>query len=89
MPFAYTEQGVAMLASVINSPKAIEINIQIVRAFVFLRKFALTNKEITEKLKELESKFDRQFKDVFDAIAYLMQKDNEEAVLKSRKRIGF
>ena len=56
-PFAFTEQGVAMLASVLKSQKAIEINIQIVRAFVFLRKYALSHSELTQKLQELETKY--------------------------------
>jgi len=89
LPFAFTEQGVAMLASVINSPKAIEINIQIVRAFVFLRQYALTHKDLTVKLKELESKYNKQFKDVYEAINYLLQKDKKEVEQKERKRIGY
>ena len=74
-PFAFSEQGVAMLASILKSPKAIEVNIQIVRAFVFLRKYALSHDELTLQLKKLETKYDRQFSDVFDAINYLLQKD--------------
>lgn len=89
MPFAFTEQGVAMLASVLNSPIAIEVNIQIVRAFVFMRQYALTHKDLTEKLKELESNYNKQFKDVYEAINYLMQKDKQETESKERKRIGF
>jgi len=89
MPFAFTEQGVAMLASVLNSPKAIEVNIQIVRAFVFLRKYALTHKELTQKLKELEMKYDQKFDDVYEAIAYLLNKDKLETKQKERKRIGY
>ena len=89
MPFAFTEQGVAMLASVLNSPIAIEVNIQIVRAFVFMRQYALTHKDLTEKLKELESNYNKQFKDVCEAINYLMQKDKQETESKERKRIGF
>ncbi len=89
MPFAFTEQGVAMLASVLNSHKAIEVNIQIVRAFVFIRKYALTHNEITKKLVELENKFDRQFKDVYEALNYLLQKDKQETQQKERKQIGF
>ena len=89
MPFAFTEQGVAMLASVLNSPKAIEVNIQIVRAFVFIRKYALTHNEITKKLAELENRFDRQFKDVYEALNYLLQKDKQETQQKERKQIGF
>lgn len=68
LPFAFTEQGVAMLASVLNTTKAIQVNISIVRAFVFLRQYALGHKELTEKLHALESKYDQQFKDIYEAI---------------------
>ncbi|MDB4286215.1 ORF6N domain-containing protein [bacterium] len=88
-PFAFTEQGVAMLSSVLNSPKAIEINIQIIRAFVFLRQYALTHKDLTRKLEELESKFDQQFDDVYEALDYLVEKDSLESQQKDRKQIGF
>ncbi|MCK9270997.1 MAG: ORF6N domain-containing protein [Bacteroidales bacterium] len=89
MPFAFTEQGVAMLASVLNSPKAIDVNIQIVRAFVFLRKYALSHKELSEKLKQLENKYDLQFKGVYEAIEYLFKKDRQDSEQKNRKRIGY
>lgn len=89
MPFAFTEKGVAMLASVLNSDKAIDMNIQIVRAFVFLRQYALTHKDITQKLKVMESKYDRQFSDVYEAINYLLNKDKQEIDQKERKQIGF
>jgi len=88
-PFAFSEQGIAMLASVLRSPKAIEVNIQIVRAFVFLRKYALSHSELTLKLQELETRYNKQFKDVFEAINFLLQKDNIETSQKDRKRIGF
>lgn len=88
-PFAFNEQGVAMLSSILNTPKAIEVNIQIIRAFVFLRKYALSHKELTTQLKELEKKYDRQFKDVFDALNYLLNKDIKEKEQHDRKRIGF
>ena len=89
LPFAFTEQGVSMLSSVLNSKKAIQINIQIMRAFVFIRQYALTHKDLTEKLQELESKYDQQFKDVYEAINFLLQKDSLETEQKQRKRIGF
>lgn len=89
LPFAFTEQGVAMLASVLNSSKAIEVNIAIVRAFVFLRQYALTHKDLTDKLKELESKYNKQFKDVYEAINYLLNKDKQETEHKERKQIGY
>lgn len=88
-PFAFTEQGVAMLSSVLNSKKAIEINIQIIRSFVFLRKYALSHKDLTEKLEALENKYNKQFKDVYEAINYLLQKDKKETGQKERKQIGF
>ncbi len=89
LPFAFTEQGVAMLASVLNSSKAIQVNIAIVRAFVFIRQYALTHKDLTAKLKELESKYNKQFKDVYEALNYLLQKDKQITEQSERKRIGF
>ncbi|HLG36258.1 MAG TPA: ORF6N domain-containing protein [Bacteroidia bacterium] len=88
-PFAFTEQGVAMLSSVLKSKKAVQMNIAIMRAFVFMRQYALSNKDLTAKLKELESKYDRKFSDVYEAINYLMQKDKQETKQKKRKKIGF
>ena len=88
-PFAFTEQGVSMLSSVLRSKKAIQVNIAIMRAFVFIRKYALSHKDLTEKLKELESKFNKQFKDVYEAINYLLQKDKQEIEQKERREIGF
>ena len=88
-PFAFTEQGIAMLASVLRSPQAIEVNIQIVRAFVFLRKYALSHNELTQKLIELEAKYKRQFNDIFDVINYLLQKDKNEIAQRKRQPIGF
>lgn len=89
LPFAFTEQGVAMLSSVLRSKKAIEINISIMRAFVAIRHFALTNKELSQKIIELENKYDKQFKDVFEALNYLIQKDKKQIQQKERKAIGY
>mgnify|MGYP003339616915 CR=1 FL=1 len=88
-PFAFTEQGVAMLSSILNSSKAIEVNIAIIRAFVFFRQYALTHKDLTEKLKTLEEKYDKRFKDVYEAIHYLIERDKQETNQKNRKRIGY
>jgi len=88
-PFAFTEQGVSMLSSILKSKKALQVNIAIMRAFVFMRQYALTHKDLTEKLHELENKYDQQFKDVYEAISFLLQKDNQETGQKQRKRIGF
>nr|NQU92531.1 ORF6N domain-containing protein [Bacteroidota bacterium] len=68
LPYAFTEQGLAMLSSILNSDKAIQVNIAIMRAFVFIRQYALTHTEITNKLKELESKYDKHFKGFRSAV---------------------
>ena len=68
LPFAFTEQGVSMLSSVLRSDVAIEISISIVRAFVQLRQLALSHSEISQKLNEIENKYDNQFKSIYDAL---------------------
>lgn len=90
-PMAFTEQGVAMLSSVLNSPRAIEVNISIMRAFVNMRKLIYSNLELKEKIKELERLTNRKFKEsdkkiklVFDAIKSLMIQEN-----KPQRQIGF
>jgi hypothetical protein len=88
-PFAFTEQGVAMLSSVLNSSKAIQVNIAIVRAFVFVRQYALSHKDLTDKLKELENKYNKNFNDIYEALNYLLDKDKQEKEQNSRRRIGF
>jgi hypothetical protein len=88
-PFAFTEQGVSMLSSVLKSKKSIQVNIAIMRAFVVVRQFAISNKDLKSKLQELETKYNKQFKDVYDAINYLLQKDKQEIAFKDRKQIGF
>ncbi len=70
-PYAFTEHGVAMLSSVLNSPEAIQVNIEIMRTFVKLRGLVVANAELAARLDELEGKYDRQFKVVFDAIREL------------------
>ena len=84
LPFAFTEQGVAMLSSVLNSDRAIEVNIAIMRAFVQLRKMIASNEQLARKLDELEEKYDEQFRIVFDAIRALIEHDE-----KPPKKIGF
>ena len=83
-PMAFTEQGVAMLSSVLNSDRAIEMNIAIMRAFVQLRKMIAFNEELARKLDELEEKYDEQFRIVFEAIHALIEQDE-----KPPKKIGF
>lgn len=89
LPFAFTEHGVTMLANVLKSSKARQTSIAIVRAFISLKQFVLSYKELSEKLQALESKYDTQFKDVYEAINFLLEKDNQKTVQKQRKRIGF
>jgi hypothetical protein len=72
LPYAFTEHGILMLSSVLNSKRAIHVNIEIMRAFVRLRQMLASNANLSRKLNELESKYDRQFKVVFDAIRELM-----------------
>ena len=84
MPYAFTEQGVAMLSGVLNSKRAVQVNIAIMRAFVKLREMISTNKELAKKLQELEKKYDMQFKVVFDAIRELMKHPEPK-----EKKIGF
>lgn len=88
-PYAFTEQGLAMLSGILNSDKAIKVNIAIMRAFVFIRQYALTHKDLTEKLKELENKYNRQFADVYEALKYLLEKDKKQIKQSTRKPIGY
>lgn len=83
-PYAFTEQGVAMLSSVLNSPRAIQVNIEIMRAFIRLRRILASHAELARKLENLEKKYDVQFKVVFDAIRKLMTPPE-----RKRRRIGF
>ena len=83
-PYAFTEQGVAMLSSVLRSQRAIQVNIEIMRAFIRLRKMLATHAELARKLDALEKKYDAQFKQVFDAIRQLMAPPEPK-----RRTIGF
>ncbi len=83
-PFAFTEQGVAMLSSVLRSKRAVLVNVEIMRAFVKLRQILLSHIELAEKLAALEKRYDAQFKVVFDAIRQLMTPPDPK-----RRRIGF
>ncbi len=84
LPYAFTEQGVAMLSGVLNSERAIDVNVAIMRAFVKLREFAMTHKELSRKLNAMEKKYDAQFKVVFDAIRQLMTPPEPK-----KRKIGF
>ena len=72
LPYAFTEQGIAMLSGVLKSPSAIRVNIEIMRTFVKLTRMLASNVELARKVDEMEKKYDRQFKTVFDAIRQLM-----------------
>jgi hypothetical protein len=85
-PYAFTEQGVAMLSSVLRSPRAVQVNIAIMRAFVQLRQMIASHAGLARKLSALERKYDAQFKVVFDAIKALMDDDMHPA---PARRIGF
>jgi ORF6N domain-containing protein len=86
LPYAFTEQGVAMLSSVLRSQRAIQVNIAIMRAFVRLREILAAHKDLARKLAAMEKKYDRQFKIVFEAIRELMEPAN---VPPPQRRIGF
>jgi hypothetical protein len=85
LPYAFTEQGVAMLSSVLRSDRAIQVNIAIMRAFVRLREIMATHKDLARKLEELEKKYDKQFAVVFEAIKQLMTPPEPPP----KRRIGF
>jgi phage regulator Rha-like protein len=83
-PMAFTEQGVAMLSSVLNSDRAIEVNIAIMRAFVKLREMMATHKDLKRKIESMEKKYDEQFRIVFEAIKQLLAEED-----KPKKKIGY
>lgn len=84
LPYAFTEQGVAMLSSVLRSPRAVQVNIEIMRAFVRIRQMLQSNAELAKRLAALEQKYDGQFRVVFDALRGLMTPPSQP-----RKPIGF
>jgi hypothetical protein len=88
LPYVFTEQGVAMLSSVLRSPRAIEVNIAIMRTFVQLRRLMDSNLELARKIEALEEKYDEQFSVVFDAIKQLIA-DGDARKAQPKRRIGF
>jgi len=84
VPMAFTEQGVAMLSSVLNSERAIQVNIQIMRAFNQLRKMMATHDDLKRKFEEMEKRYDEQFRIVFEAITQLLEVNE-----KPKKKIGY
>ncbi|SHG06683.1 ORF6N domain-containing protein [Flavobacterium micromati] len=85
MPFAFTEHGIAMLSSVLNSEKAIEVNISIIRAFVTFRQFSLTYSELKDRILAIEN----QFPDIYKALNYLVDKDSDTKKHIERNKIGY
>ena len=85
LPYAFTEQGIAMLSGVIQSPRAVAVNIEIMRAFVKLRSLIASHEVLAQKLESLEARFDHQFKAVFEAIREIMK----PAEPPKKRRIGF
>ncbi len=88
-PFAFTEQGVAMLSSVLNSKKAVQVNISIIRAFVVLRQHLADYKDLKEAIAILEKEMNTKFKDINQALHYLLNKDQQQTNQSNRKPIGF
>ncbi len=89
LPYAFTEHGVTMLASILKSSKARQMNIAIVRAFVALRKTLLNIDELKNYLETIETKYDSQFADIFDAIQFLMTENNDHDAQQERIKIGY
>jgi hypothetical protein len=85
LPYVFTEQGVAMLSSVLRSERAVQVNVEIMRTFVRLRQMAITHADLARRLAELEARYDARFKAVFDVIRKLMEPPPENP----RPRIGF
>jgi hypothetical protein len=89
VPSAFTEQGVAMLSSVLNSEKAIEVNIAIIRTFVLIRQHALSHKDLQDKLLKLEKKYNRNFKEIYVALNLLIEDKSIRDAQANREPIGF
>ena len=87
--YAFTEQGVAMLSSVLRSKKAIQINISIMRAFVLMRQWALNHQELSKRLDALEQQYGQKFSDIEQVLNFLIQKDKKTLTQQQRERIGF
>ena len=87
--YAFSEQGVAMLSSVLKSKLAIQINIAIMRAFVMIRQWAFTHQELSEKLTALEKQHQQKFKDIDQVLTYLLQKDQTKIKPAPREKVGY
>jgi chromosome condensin MukBEF ATPase and DNA-binding subunit MukB len=89
LPYAFTEQGVAMLSGILNSNRAIEVNVQIIRTFVKLREMIISNKELRIKMEDMERKYDKRFKVVFDTLRSLIADDKKEILIEKKEAISF
>ena len=89
LPFAFTEQGVAMLSAVLNSQRAVQTSVLIMRAFVLMRQWALEYQDLQDKLSELEQRFGQKFTDIEQVLNYLIQKDQKQVQQGGRNKIGF
>jgi hypothetical protein len=89
LPFAFTEQGVAMLSAVLNSTRAVNTSISIMRAFVMMRQWALTHQELSKRLDALEQQYGQKFSDIEQVLNFLIQKDQKKTQHQQRDRIGF
>lgn len=88
LPYAFTEQGIAMLSSVLRSPRAVEVNIAIMRTFVQLRRLMDSNRDLARKIEAMERKYDEQFAAVFGAIKQLIAEDHDLKI-RPKRSIGF
>ena len=88
-PFAFTEQGVAMLSGLLNSDLAIQMNIAIMRAFVMIRQWALTYQELSDKLSDPEKLHNQKFNDIDQVLKYLLQKDHSNKQQATREQVGY
>ena len=88
-PFAFTEQGVAMLSGLLNSDLAIQMNIAIMRAFVMIRQWALTYQELSDKLSDLEKLHNQKFNDIDQVLKYLLQKEQTKTQQANREQLGY
>jgi len=88
-PFAFTEQGVAMLSGLLNSVVAIDVNISVMRTFVAMRQWALNHQEISERLNTMEKQFGQKFTDLDQVLNYLIQKEQQKKQQTELKQVGY
>lgn len=89
LPYAFTEHGVTMLASILKSERAVKMNIAIVRAFIALRRISMHYNELAEKIKELEIRYNKQFSDIYDVLLAMQEDKKQWDNFANRERIGF